>query len=146
MILIRRATVAYSAEIERLIAAYHVSERVVPKPERIAWAVRQILENRSAGILLVADGRNVILGIALGLFQPSAELGRTLVVHDFFAEPTFRRKRVGRALAKRLLEEARVMNVEHVDLEIFPGNAEARAFWESMGFRPSERIVHSRGV
>jgi GNAT superfamily N-acetyltransferase len=144
MILIRRATPADSAEIERLIAAYHVSERVVPKPEKIAWTVQQILQNRSPGILLVAHERNVILGVALGLFQPSAELGLTLVVHDFFVEPTFRRKGVGRALAKRLLEEAREMNAEHVDLEVFPANSDARAFWESMGFRPSGRIVYSR--
>jgi len=138
MILIRRATAADSAEIERLITAYHVSERVVPKPEKITWAVRQILHNASAGILLVAHERNMILGVALGVFQPSAELGLTLVVHDFFVEPTFRRKGVGRALAKRLLEEARAMNAEHVDLEVLPTSAEARAFWESMRFRQAD--------
>jgi ribosomal protein S18 acetylase RimI-like enzyme len=49
---------------------------------------------------------------------------------------------VGNALAKRLLKEARAMNVEHVDLEIFPINTAAIAFWESIAFRPSGRILY----
>lgn len=146
MVIVRRAIAADRAEVERLIAEYHISEGVEPKPGRIAWAVRQILRKRSMGILLVACERRAIRGVALGAFQPSAELGLTLVVHDFFVEPAFRRKGVGTALAKRLLEEARVRKVEEVDLEILPANARARAFWESIGFRPSGRILYSRKV
>jgi ribosomal protein S18 acetylase RimI-like enzyme len=144
MVLIKRATAADRAEIERLIAEYHASEHVVPKPEKIAWAVRQILHKRSVGILLVAHEKKAIRGVALGNFQPSAELGLTLTIHDFYVEPSLRRKGVGNALAKRLLKEACAMNVEHVDLEIFPTNNGARAFWESLGFRPSGRILYSQ--
>jgi GNAT superfamily N-acetyltransferase len=144
MVLIKRATATDRAEIERLIAEYHASEHVLPKPEKIAWAVRQILRKRSVGILLVAHERKAIRGVAIGTFQPSAELGLTLTIHDFYVEPSFRRKGVSNALAKRLLKEARAMNVEHIDLEIFPINTGARAFWESIGFRPSGRILYSQ--
>jgi ribosomal protein S18 acetylase RimI-like enzyme len=116
----------------------------VPKPEKIAWAVRQVLRKRSVGILLVAHERKAIRGVALGTFQPSAELGLTLTIHDFYVEPSFQRKGVGNALAKRLLKEGRAMNVDHVDLEILPMNTGARAFWESIGFRPSGRILYSQ--
>ena len=142
MIPIKRATGTDRAEIERLIAEYHASEHVVPKPERIAWTVRQVLRKRSAGILLVAHEKKAIRGVALGTFQPSAESGLTLTIHDFYVEPSLRRKGVGNALAKRLLKEARAMNVDHIDLEIVPMNRGARAFWESIGFRRSGRILY----
>jgi ribosomal protein S18 acetylase RimI-like enzyme len=139
---IKRATGADRAEIERLIAEYHASEHIVPKPERIAWTVRQVLRKRSTGILLVAHEKKAIRGVALGTFQPSAESGLTLTIHDFYVEPSLRRKGVGNALAKRLLKEARAMNVDHVDLEILPMNTVAKAFWESIGFRRSGRILY----
>jgi len=142
MIPIKRATGADRAEIERLIAEYHASEHVAPKRERIAWAVRQVPRKKSIGILLIAHGKKAIRGVALGTFQPSAEYGLTLTIHDFYVEPPLRRKGVGNALAKRLLKEARAMNVDHVDLEILPMNTGARAFWESIGFRPSGRILY----
>lgn len=144
MIPIKRATGADRAEIERLIAEYHASEHVVHKPGRIAWTVRQVLRKKSIGILVVAHEKKAIRGVALGTFQPSAESGLTLTIHDFYVEPSLRRKGVGKALAKRLLKEARAMNVDHVDLEILPMNTGARAFWESIGFRRSGRILYCR--
>jgi ribosomal protein S18 acetylase RimI-like enzyme len=144
MVQIKRATGADRAKIEQLIAEYHASEHVVPRPERIAWAVRQVLRKSSIGILLVAHEKKTIRGVALGTFQPSAELGLTLTIHDFYVEPSVRRKGVGNELAKRLLKEARAMNVDDVDLEILPTNTGARAFWESIGFRPSGRILYSK--
>ena len=116
----------------------------MPKPGKIAWAVRQILRKRSVGILLVARERKSIRGVAPGTFQPSAESGLTLTIHDFHVEPSFRRKGMGSALAKRLLKEARAMDLEHVDMEILPSNTRARAFWESIGFRPSGRILYTQ--
>src|SRR2546427_12487886 len=57
-----------------------------------------------------------------------------------------RRKGVGKALATRLLEEAKAMRVERIDLEVTPTNAAAAAFWKSMGFRTGGRTVYGRGI
>src|SRR5205823_8724063 len=54
MALIERANPTDRADVERLIAAYHTSEGVKPKPERISWAVEQQMKNRFPGVLLVA--------------------------------------------------------------------------------------------
>ncbi len=144
MVLIERAVPPDRLDVERLIAAYHVSEGVTPKPERITWAVEQVLRNRVGGVILVAREKRTILGVALAVYQPSAELGRMLVVNDFFVDPATRRKGVGRALASKLLDEAKAMRVDRIDLEILPGNATAAAFWKSMGFRTQGRTVYSR--
>jgi len=146
MVLVERAAPPDRADVERLIAAYHASEGVKPRPERIAWMVEQLLRNRFPGVLLVARERKAILGVATAVYQPSAELGRVLVVQDFFVDPSARRKGIGRALATKLLEEAKAMHVDRIDLEILPTNTAAAAFWKSMGFRTEGRTVYTRNV
>lgn len=144
MVLVERAVHPDRLDVERLIAAYYVSEGVKPKPERITWAVDQLLKNRFPGVILVAREKRTVLGVALAVYQPSAELGRMLVVQDFFVDPATRRKGVGRALATKLLEEAKAMHVDRIDLEVLPSNAVAAAFWKSLGFRTQGRTVYSR--
>jgi GNAT superfamily N-acetyltransferase len=144
MALVDRANPPDRADVERLIAAYHASEGVKPKPERISWAVEQLMRNRFPGVLLVAREKIKIVGVALAVYAPSAELGRVLVIQDFFVDPAVRLKGVGRALATRLLDEAKAMRIDRVDLEVFPKNEGAAAFWKKVGFRMSGRTVFSR--
>ena len=144
MVLVDRAVPPDRPDVERLIAAYHASEGVKPKPERISWAVDQLLRNRVGGVLLVAREKRAVVGVALAVYQPSAELGRVLVVNDFFVDPTLRRKGIGRALATKLVDEAKAMHVDQIDLEVLPTNAAAAAFWKSLGFRNTGRTIYSR--
>ncbi|MCI4371612.1 MAG: GNAT family N-acetyltransferase [Thermoplasmata archaeon] len=146
MVLVERAAPPDRLDVERLIAAYMVSEGIKPRPERITWAVEQVMKNRVGGVLLVAREKKAVVGVALAVYSPSAELGRLLVLNDFFVDPTMRRKGVGRALATRLREEARAMRVERIDLEVTPTNATAAAFWKSMGFRTGGRTVYGRDI
>src|SRR5512136_2039539 len=144
MALVERAAPPDRPDVERLIAAYHAAEGVKPRPERITWAVQQLLTNRVGGVLLLAREKRVVVGVALAVYQPSAELGRVLVVNDFFVDPALRRKGVGRALAAKILEEAKAMHIDQIDLEVLPANAVASAFWKSMGFRNTGRTIYSR--
>ncbi len=144
MVLVERAAPPDRLDVERLIAAYHASEGVKPRPDRISWAVDQVLRNRVGGLLFVAREKRAVVGVALAVYQPSAELGRVLVLNDFFVDPAFRRKGIGRAIAAKLLEEAKAMHVDQIDLEILPANAAAAAFWKAMGYRSTGRAVHSR--
>src|SRR5437879_9597183 len=135
MVLVERANPTDRLDVERLIAAYLTSEAVKPRPERITWAVEQVMKNRVGGVILVAREKKAVVGVALAVYSPSAEEGRLLVLNDFFVDPGWRRKGVGRALATRLLEEAKAMRVERIDLEVTPTNATAATFWNSMVFR-----------
>src|SRR5437763_734878 len=145
-VVVERANPTDRLDIERLIAAYLASEGVKPRPERITWAVEQVMKNRGGGLILVGREKKTVVGVALAVYSPSAELGRLLIVNDFFVDPGWRRKGVGRALATRLLEEAKAMRVERIDLEVTPTNATAATFWKSMGFRTGGRTVYGRDI
>src|SRR5712692_6024967 len=135
MVLIERAAPPDRLDVERLIAAYLTSEGVKPRPERITWAVEQVMRNRVGGVILVAREKRAVVGVALAVYSPSAEEGRLLIVNDFFVDS-----------ATRLLEEAKAMRVERIDLEVTPTNATAAAFWKSMGFRTGGRTVYGRDI
>src|SRR2546425_10377917 len=112
MVTISRASLSDREEIEKLIAEYHTSEGITPIKERISWAVGQQLRSKSLGLLLVARDEKRIVGVALAVYTPSAELGRVMTVNDFFVRPNHRRQGVGRDLAKRLVEECKRMKID----------------------------------
>ena len=146
MVLVDRATPPDRPDVERLIAAYHASEGVKARPERVSWAVEQLLKGRFPGLLLVAREKHAIVGVALAVYQPSAELGRMLAVNDLFVDPAARRKGVGRALATRIVEEAKAMHIDRIDLEVLPTNEAAAAFWRALGFRALGRVIYSKDL
>ena len=144
MALIERAAPEDRQAVERLIAAYIQAEGLRPRSERIAWAVEQQLQNRFSGVLLVAREKGAVVGVALAVYTPSAELGRVLTVNDFFVDPAQRRKGVGRSLVNKILGEARAMRVDRVVLEVLPRNVEAAAFWKAVGFSTEGRTVFGK--
>jgi|SRR6267143_621098 len=87
MVTIDQASSSERGEIGKLIAEYHASEGIAPIEERITWAVNQQLSSESPGILLVAREKGTIVGEALAVYTPSAELGRVITVNDFFVRP-----------------------------------------------------------
>ncbi len=87
MVTIAQGSLSDRQEIERLIAEYHSSEGLTPIKEKITWAVDQQLQGQSPGLLLVAREKGAIVGVALVVYTPSAELGRVMTVNDFFVRP-----------------------------------------------------------
>ena len=144
MALVDRATPVDREAVERLIAAYIAAEGLRSKAERVSWAVEQVIKNRFPGVILVAKEKSAVVGVALAVYTPSAELGRVLTVNDFFVDPAWRRKGVGRALVARLLMEAKAMHVDRIDLEVLPANADAAAFWRKVGFGSTGRTIFSK--
>jgi GNAT superfamily N-acetyltransferase len=141
MITIGRANISDHEEIEKLIAEYHRSEGITPIKERISWAVDQQLRGESPGLLLVARDKKKIVGVALAVYTPSAELGRVMTVNDFFVKPKHRRKGVGQELVKHMVEECKRMKIDEIGLEVLYANKAAAAFWRSVGFRRADRFL-----
>ena len=90
---------------------------------------------------MVAWEKSAIVGVALAVYTPSAELGRVMTVNDFFVRPEHRRKGVGRELAKHLIEECKRMKIDEIGLEVLQGNKTAAAFWNSVGLRQADRFL-----
>jgi len=83
-------------------------------------------------LLLVARDKDLIMGVAVAVYTPSAELGRVMTVNDFFVRPDQRRKGVGRELAIHLIEECQRMQIDEIGIEVHR-NKSATAFWKSVG-------------
>jgi GNAT superfamily N-acetyltransferase len=144
MIIIGQANISDHEEIEKLIAEYHSSEGLTPIKERIAWAVDQQLRSQFPGVLLVAREKGTIIGVALAVYTPSAELGRVMTVNDFFVRPDHRRKGVGKELARCLVDECKRMKIDEIGLEVLYANKAAAAFWRSVGFQRADRFLFRR--
>lgn len=129
--------------VERLIAAYHASEGIKPNAARISWAIDQCMSHGVPSLLLVARQESMIVGVALAVYSPSAELGKVLTVNDFYVDSNARRHGVGTALATKLMAEARKNGADRIDLEVLPRNTTAVAFWKSVGFQTFGRTVYS---
>lgn len=121
-----------------------MSENLVPVADRISWAVDLQLSGKSPGLLLVARDETRLVGVALAVLTPSAELGHVLNVNDFFVKPDHRRRGVGRRLVQELIEKARDMRVDKISLEVLHDNKAASSFWRSMGFKPTDRYLFTR--
>lgn len=143
MITVERASSKDLRSVERLIAEYHASEGIKPNAARISWAIEQCMNQSVPSLLLVAREESAIVGVALALYSPSAELGRVLTINDFYVDSNARRKGVGTALATKLVAEARENRADRIDLEVLPHNTRTVAFWKSVGFQTFGRTVYS---
>ncbi|TMI16435.1 GNAT family N-acetyltransferase [Candidatus Bathyarchaeota archaeon] len=141
IVAVDRASLSDRKEIEKLIAEYHASEGTTPIKERISWAVDQQVRSESPGLLLVARDKKRIVGVALAVYTPSAELGRVMTVNDFFVKPEHRRKGVGQELVRHMVEECKRMKIDEIGLEVLYANKAAATFWRSVGFRRANRFL-----
>ena len=89
----------------------------------------ELTQNRVARSVVARLGRELAGYLCLW------EIGHEIHVTNLAVHPRFRRRGVARALLGAMLAEARGKAVELVFLEVRPTNVEARALYESLGFR-----------
>lgn len=87
------------------------------------------------------------LGYAALTFGYSLEWGgRDAFVDEIFVEAGHRARGVGRAALRELIEEARVLGVRALHLEVEAGNPAGQSLYRSEGFSGGERHLLSRRV
>lgn len=86
-------------------------------------------QNHVARCLVLREGDRLVGYICLW------EVADELHVTNIAVHPADRRRGLGRMLLGRTLEDARGRSLRLVVLEVRPSNAEARALYESLGFR-----------
>ena len=137
---LRRATEAEEPLLRELWEEF-VEELDDPPYLRETWdeAWDDLSETVRNGVALVAelDGRPVgFVYCVLG------DRGRkTAHVTDFYVRPEARRRGIGRALLAALIEPAREAGLNHVSLEVLLRNADARRFYERLGFAPVDMFM-----
>jgi GNAT superfamily N-acetyltransferase len=104
------------------------------------WAAfRAGLANHTLIILLVwpqEPGDGMPIGFAIGRvehawYKPSSLTG---IVEEFYIEPRYRRKGLGRALAARTSSQLREMGAAAIAAYVLRRNVQALKFWQNIGF------------
>lgn len=91
-------------------------------------------------VLLACVGGEPV-GFLCGLVYRSAcYWGACAQVTELYVTPAHRRQGVARGLVERFLEACRQMGVSEVTLLTGKDNVSGRAFYESMGFTPTQEV------
>jgi GNAT superfamily N-acetyltransferase len=89
---------------------------------------------RPAGRLLLASWDEALAGcVALRPLEPG-----TCELKRLFVRPAFRAQRIGRALAERIIEEAREAGYRKMRLDTLPSMTSAISLYQRLGFHPIE--------
>ena len=113
------------------------------EPSAAEEFVRNILQAENARVLLAElDGRTVGL-VHFNLVKDRgnpAKVGRSFVsVSTLIVQAALRRRGIGKALMQRVHQWAEEQQVKDVELNVYEFNAEARSFYEKLGYETISR-------
>lgn len=110
-----------------------------PSRAAVADEVRALIEDESAGDVLVADAGGEIVGLLASSWQRAIHVpGRYVVVQDLWVDPGWRSAGVGAALLDSLAEIAAAQGAPRLEVglprEDFAAIAKTTAFYSANGF------------
>ena len=134
MITIRRASPDDVITASTLFADYLAFFERHPSPDLVATFLAERLKAEDSVIFLAFDGDD-----AVGMAQvyptfSSLALARAWVLNDLFVAPAARGTGAGRALLRRVCEDAEQAGCVYVALETGEDNVKAQGLYESEGF------------
>lgn len=123
--------------IEKMIADHIKAAAEIEKKCFVHPWSEQSLESEMSGensIFLIASEGEVPIGyVGLSVVLDEGYMGNLAVVEDY------RRKGVGRALMKELIDKSKEQNLAFITLEVRPSNTPAVKLYESLGFKEAGR-------
>ena len=150
--LIRRATASDIPRINALlyqVLSIHAALRpdlFVPGTKKYSdEELECILADEKTPVFAAVDEGGLLLGYCFCVLEEAAAANlrpiRTLYIDDLCVDASARGRQIGRALCERVLAFARERNCYHVTLNVWEGNAAARAFYDALGFRPEKTTM-----
>ncbi len=110
-----------------------------PPAEAIERVARELIDDGSAGAVLVAQAGEQLVGVLAASWQLALHVpGRYATIQDLWVDPAWRRRAVGAQLIAALLELARARGLSRIEVglprEDFPQLAATAAFYRRNGF------------
>lgn len=117
---------------EDLAEVMEIERRVFDSPWTAGMFRHELKLPFSRSLVARADEERCLIGYACWWV-----LGEEAEILNVAVAPEHRRRGVGRALVRRMLDDAQAHGVLSVSLEVRRGNVEAVALYESFGFVPA---------
>lgn len=142
-----RVTVATPEDIpelcELLAILFSQEAEFAPDPVRQAEGVKAILADPSAGLILVLKEEGAMIGMVNLLFTISTFLGSPVaLLEDMIIRPAHRGKGGGTLLLQAAMQNAAERGCRRITLLTDGSNAQAREFYEKMGFVESTMVPY----
>jgi GNAT superfamily N-acetyltransferase len=139
---VREAT---RADIPGIVAG--VSELLVElggkpsQPNALEAAARVLVEDEEAGVVLVAEEADEIVGLLGVSWQTAIRIpGRYGLIQELWVHPAFRGRTIGSDLMEALFELAENRQIQRLEVGLpgtrFPHLAATEAFYTCNGFKP----------
>jgi GNAT superfamily N-acetyltransferase len=130
---------ADSVSKDALVEALNLAYRNYYRPLHLTPDSFTAMADREAVALdesvVATDGERVVGMALLGVRPPRGWIGGVGVI------PAYRQRGIARAMTKHLLEQARRLGLETLQLEVITLNDTARRLYESLGFVSQRRLL-----
>jgi GNAT superfamily N-acetyltransferase len=122
-------------ELARFIQAYYRFEGIPFDLYRLERGLVPLLERRDLGRVWLVDVNGVAAGYFILCFGYSIEKGgRDAMIDEFFIDPAYRNRGVGRQVLEQVIAEARALGIVSLFLEVSRDNAAAQRRYAAAGF------------
>ncbi|MDH3218541.1 MAG: GNAT family N-acetyltransferase [Gammaproteobacteria bacterium] len=139
---LRQATTLDLPQLLPLVRAYHEFEHIDMSQTRRESALRRLLTNPDFGSIWMIHANNLLAGYIALCRGFSIEFnGFDAFVDEFYLDPEFRGKGIGKTALEAIKQEARKLDINTIHLEVARDNDRARAFYRAAGFEAREKYL-----
>lgn len=139
---IKVATEKDLAELLPYVRAYHDFEDINLTDSQRESSVRQLLTDRSLGVIWLVYGDNKLVGYLALCVGYSIEFGGVdAFLDEFYIHPEFREKGIGTRSLELVKEEARKIGIRAIHLEVARSNIKANNIYSRLNFKAREKYV-----
>jgi GNAT superfamily N-acetyltransferase len=130
---------AVTAAVRALLLELGATPPAIPAIPAMEAAARALLDDRQAGVLLVAEAGGALVGVLGASWQTAMHIpGRYALIQDLWVDPSWRGGGVGRDLLAALFALARERQIACAEVGLprgrFSGLAATEAFYRANGF------------
>ena len=142
---VREGTPDDAPAIAALLAALMVDHGLAPlSPERLAGAVRQVMQLPAAWYLVADDGGELVGTLQLNQRYSTWETAPYGYVEDFCVAPSRRGEGIGRLLLAHVERWAQERGWTRIDLDVSTSLTGTLRFYERCGYRDTGSVLYRR--
>lgn len=137
-----QADASHADALVVLMREFYVIEHLPFDEPNARCALKQILDDRSYGLIYLMQWAGEIAGYAVLIFGFSLEFhGRDALVDELYVRESFRGRGIGKAALLFIETTCRSENVKAVHLEVDHANTRAQSLYRRSGYKDHQRYL-----